>query len=216
MPSYVVIIHFFELLSICIGLYYWRLLLPAYRLFWVQVLLAFSTEVIARAMHHNTGFNNIILYNFYVVLEVWLLGSACRLLLKKTYLKRLIAYLLPFITVSWFVGTIIKGITVFNNWIVIVVALFYIVFYFALLLDNLIFRIQELYKQPLFLIAIAMILYYATIIPLFGMINYLTNSDMKLASKLYNINLAAVILRYALVAIAFYLYGRQAKRAHVA
>ncbi|HEY9178051.1 MAG TPA: hypothetical protein VIN07_10185 [Flavipsychrobacter sp.] len=215
MQAYTVATSLFELLAILAGFYCINKLALPYKLLLLQVFLAFVNDIVAWAVQKYAGYNNVLLYNIYTVIEVWLLGSACWLLLTSSNIRQVVKYLIPCLTIVWIIITIVNGINVFNNWTVITNAIFYIIFYLVLLIDNSIFNHKKLYKQPLFLIAMAIIIYYATIIPLFGLMNYLTSNNMQLAGKLFKINFAAAILRYALVAIAFYLYGRQAKRAYV-
>ncbi len=216
MQAYIAATSLFQLLALLAGFYCMdRLTLP-YKLLLVQIFLAFINDIVAWAVQKYAGYNNVLLYNIYTVVEVWLLGSAGWLLLTSPMIRQIVKYLLPCLTIIWIVNTIINGINVFNNWAVISNAIFFIVFYLMLLIENSIFSHKKLYKQPLFLIAMAIIIYYATIIPLFGLMNYLTSSNMQLAGKLFKINFGAAILRYSLIAVAFYLYGRQAKRAYVA
>lgn len=204
-----------ELLAILIGIYYWQVLSIPYRLFWLQVLLSCSNEFVAWMIQHYWGFNNVPLFNVYAIVEMLLLGTACRLLFTRSSLKKFLNIGLFAVSIYWLAVVIIDGITLFNNHVFVAIALFNVIYFFCLLIDNSIFNKKELYKQPLFLIAVASILYFATVIPFFGLMNYLTNSDMTLAIKLFKINISAAILRYSLVAAAFYLYARQAKKAYV-
>ncbi len=215
MQAYIAVTSLFQLAAIVAGFYCIDKLTLPYKLLLLQIIMAFINDIVAWAIQKYVGYSNVPLYNIYTIVEVWLLGSACRLLFKNPVVRRMISYLLPCLTIIWMVNTIENGISVFNNWAVISNAIFYVIFYLMLLGDNSIFTRKELYKQPLFLISMAIVVYYATIIPLFGLMNYLTNSKMQLAGKLFKINFGAAILRYLLVATAFYLYARKAKEAYV-
>lgn len=215
MQAYTAATSLFQLLAILAGFYCINRLTLPYKLLLLQIFLAFINDIVAWAVQKYGGYNNVILYNIYTIVEVWLLGSTCRLLLTSQKARQIVKYLLLCLTIIWIVITIVNGINIFNNWTVVTNAIFYVIFYLVLLIDKSIFSHKKLYIQPLFLISMAIIIYYATIIPLFGLMNYLTSSNMQLAGKLFKINFGAAILRYSLIAIAFYLYGRQAKRAYV-
>lgn len=204
-----------ELLAVFVGVYYWKYLTVVYKLFLIQCMLAFINELTAWAIQYYTDFSNSYMFNVYAIIEVWLLGAACILNISKQLARKLVVGALIALTIYWLFNVIRNGILTFNNKTVVAIAIFYVVSFFLLLINNSIFNDKKIYKQPLFVIAIAIIIYYATIIPFFALMNYLTTNNMPLAIKLFKINIVAAILRYSLVAIAFYLYGRQAKRAYV-
>ncbi len=216
MPVNIIITSFFELLAILAGLYCWKLLSLPYRLLLIQVVLALIIEITGWAINKYLHINNLWLFNIYAIIEVWLLGLACSMFITVRKIEKLIWFLLPLITICWIVSVFVNGFFEFNNWIVVAIAIFYVVFYIAALFSSSIFGQKKALAQPLFLVAIAIIIYYATIIPLFGLMNHLVKDNLHTANKLFKINAVAAILRYTLVSIAFYLYGRQAKRAHVA
>lgn len=216
MPINIIITAFFELLAIMAGLYCWRELSLPYRFLLVQVVLAIIFEVTGWAINKFLFVNNLWLFNIYVIIEVWLLGLACSMFIATKKIKGLIRLLLALITIGWIAGIIVKGFFEFNNWVVVAMALFCVVFYMIALFSSSIFGHKKVLTQPFFLIAIAIIVYYSTIIPLIGLMNQLVKDNMHIANRLFKINATAAIVRYALIAVAFYLYGRQAKRAYVA
>lgn len=216
MPANAIITSFLELLAIIAGLACWKVLSVPYRFVLAQVVLALVVEITGWGINKYLHVNNLWLFNIYIVIEVWLLGLACSMLIPVRKIKNLIKVLLPLITVGWIAGIIIRGFFEFNNWIVVAIAVFYVFFYLIALFSSSIFGSKRVLVQPLFLMAIAIVIYYATIIPLFGLMNHLVKDNLYTAGKLFKINAFAAILRYALVAAAFYLYGKQAKRAHVA
>lgn len=178
-------------------------------------MLAAINEFVAWAINYYWHLNNVPMFNTYVILELWLIGSACRLYIHNSLIKRLILMGMIALTIYWLLDVIVNGIVLFKNGIFVAISLFYVVCFLTLLISKSIFSQKKIYLQPLFILAVATILYFAAIIPFFGLMNYLTTNDMSLAIKLFKINIAAAILRYALVAIAFYLYGNQAKGVHV-
>lgn len=215
MPSYLAVTYIIQLVTLLIGLTNWSRLKLAYKLILIQVLLALIADFSAWVVSHYWHAHNGIIFNSYNVLELWLLGLAVYAFISHAQFKKFIRFVLPILTLSWLTIIIIKGPYVFNNWIVLVEAIFYLISFVFVLFNNSLFSAKEIYKQPLFLIAISVILYFSTIIPLFGLLNYLVESDANIARKLYQINNVANPVRYALVAIAFYLYAREAKRGYV-
>ncbi|MBW7914168.1 MAG: hypothetical protein H3C54_10860 [Taibaiella sp.] len=216
MPVNIIITAFFELLAIMAGLYCWKELSLPYRFLLVQVVLAIIFEITGWAINKFLFVNNLWLFNIYVIIEVWLLGLVCSMFITTKKIKTLIRLLLVLITIGWIAGVIVKGFFEFNNWVVVAMAIFCVVFYMIALFNSSIFGHKKVLAQPFFLVAIAIIIYYATIIPLIGLMNQLVRDNLYIANRLFKINASVAILRYALIAIAFYLYGRQAKRAHVA
>ena len=77
---------------------------------------------------------------------------------------------------------------------------------------NHLFKAKEIYKQPMFVLCLSMIIYFGGIIPLFGTLNLLNRDYPILAKKLFYINKGLVGLRYALVALTFWLCARENKR----
>lgn len=214
MDIHLLVIFLLEILAIVIGLFYWKTFSFAFKLILLQVILAFTTEVFGFILS-NLAYQNVWLYNCYAIIEVWLLGMACNISMNNSPVKKTIQVSLLLLTLFWIISTFLNGLFVFNNWMVVAMALFYIVFFIIALFDNSIFNKRKIFKEPIFLVASAIIIYYSTIIPLFGLINYLVKNDSGVAFRLFLINHVAGVLRYALIAIAFYLYGKQAKRGYV-
>lgn len=210
-----IIIFICELLAILSGVYVWKKLELPYKLLVIQVVLALCTELLGWAIGFLLHENNMWVYNIYIIVEVWLLGAVCSLLIRNTTARIAIKILLPTITLFWATSCYLKSIFVFNNWTVIIISIFYLIFFIIVLYDNSIFNKKKLFTQPIFLVSISIIIYYSTIIPLFGLVNYLVEKDVHMAGRLYFINQGASTFRYTLIAIAFYLYGKQAKREHV-
>lgn len=213
-PEFKVIL-FIELLAILSGAYNWKKLSLPYRLTVLLVAFAVITELTGRIISHYFHQNNVWLYNLYNPVEMWVLGFICILFVNTKVGKKTIQASLFMLSLFWCITVGYNGIFAFNNWFVVLKSLFHIVCFIVILFDNSVFNKKKIYTQPLFLLSTGMILYYATTIPLFGLMNYLVKNDSKMALKLFHINHAATAIRYALVAVAFYLYARQAKRAHV-
>lgn len=204
-----------KLIPILVGLYYWSLLKKPYRLIFLQTLIAFITEWLGRYIAVGMKQGNGWLFNFYALIEIAFLMLSAILFFKSRLLKRLTFIALLIMVMIW-IANMLADYTVFFSAYLILCSLAMVVLYVTVLLENLIFKSKKITLQPLFLISISIIIYYASIIPLFGAWNHLQKSDPSIAKGLYYINEVANVMRYILVAIAFYLYGKQAKRAYVA
>lgn len=215
MDTNLIIIYATELLAILSGVYALQSLSLPYKLMLLQVVLSITHDLGAWLITHILLMNSNLVFNIYVHVELWIIGYACVLFINTKFAQRLILGSILAITIYGLISTYIKGIFVFNNWLIVITALFFIVVFILLLFHNSVFTAKKAYAQPLFLIAVSVILYCATIIPLFGLYGYLVKNDVQVIDKLFSINRFGLILRYSLVAIAFYLYARQAKRGYV-
>ncbi len=204
-----------KIFAVIIGLVNWRLLTKPYKLIAVQVCLILLTESLGLYLNHVRQCNNVFLFNIYNILEVWLLAYIGKQFIT-TKFARLILPILIFLTVYWFYCVLLRGIDEFFNWFFVVYCFFLVIIFTVILFTNALFNRKKVLGEPLFLICISIILYYGCTVPLFGVMNYLIKNDINTAARLFYISHTVEVLRYLLIAIAFYLYGRQAKRAYVA
>lgn len=211
MHAHIYLVFATKLIALIIGAYYLRYFSFAYKLFLAHVFAALFTEVLG--LYFNTiKYNNALLFNVFNLVEVWLLTLAASSLITTMKIKSLVYIFLFLITTFWVYNVIYLSNAQYFNWHLVTYSVFFIVIYIIVLLDNSLFRQKYLLKQPLFLMCISIILYCGASIPLFGTLNYMIKSDVKTAEKLFYISHVINVLRYTLVAIAFYLYGSQAKK----
>lgn len=202
-----------KLLALLIGIYNNKYFPFAYRLFVLHVFTALFTEVLGLYLI-SIKYSNVLLFNVFNLLEVWLLTLAAASLVSHGYIKKTLYSFLILISFYWVYNVIYLSNRQYFNWHLVTYSVFFIVIYIVVLFDNSLFRQKHLLRQPLFLICLSVILYCGSSIPLFGTLNFLVETDMKTAAKLFYISHVMNILRYSLVALAFYLYGRQAKRGY--
>lgn len=201
--------------AIIIGFYYRKTLPYQYRLLVWQVIIALIAEVLGKYLnliHHS---NNSWVFNIYMLAEVILIGWAGSFFIDNKSTQSLIKTSVCGFILLWIYYYYSLGISNLFNWFFVLSSLFSVGVYTYIILRRVLFS-GNIYSNPVFLICISIIIYFACVIPLFGTIKFLIKDNAVIAEKLYLINAFANVLRYALVAIAFYLYGRQAKRAHVA
>lgn len=203
-----------KVFCIILGLSKWRNFSTGYKIIVLQILVALFVEIgglyIGEIQHHN----NAWLYNIYLLVEVILLTIAAVNFTKSTKLNRIFLLSATLVSSYWIYLFVTKQHNQLFNWFIIISAFLSLSMYIIVLLDNAIFSQKNLVHQPLFLLGSSIIIYYACIIPLFGVINYLLENSYAYARKLYYINQSVNILRYSLVVIALYLYGRQATHAY--
>lgn len=203
-----------KLFAILVGSIYWRRFTLPYKILAVQCLLAFGVEAIGRYINQASGGNNTWLFNFYCLVELAVHSYIGYLLLSRKS-RQAILVGLAILLMFWLYSFFTDGQNRFFNWYVVVHCFFLLILYTVVLMTRVLFSQKLLWKQSLFLICIASIIYYACTIPLFGMLNYIVDSNVKMAKGLFYISHIADVLRYILVAIAFYLYGIEAKKQHV-
>lgn len=199
-----------ELIAITIGLKYWRRLKLGYRVALVQVIIACIVEVTGRMLSVFHLGTNAWLFNIYALIEtiifLWMFG----IFSGHPYTNKVLIVVAVIMPSGWFIAIATNGIFLFSNWYVIAESLLAIVLFILLLISKSVFSKSQLFTQPLFLLCIAIIIYYASVIPLFGVLNHLVEVDSKLAGNLFYINKIAASIRYALTGTALYLHGRNA------
>lgn len=214
MPIHQYLSFIVKLLVILLGFMYWNKFSIPYKLLTIQCLVVFLVEAWGKYLNTTTGQNNVSIFNGYSLVELWLLGYiGLELIPIKS--KKFFVYALVLLTVFWMYNLSSYGPTQFFNWYFVLHCFFLLILYTTVLFTKAMFNRKVLWKQPLFLICLSLIVYYACTIPLFGTINYLVQSNMKMAANLFYISHIINILRYFLIAIAFYLYGSQAKMGYV-
>lgn len=204
-----------KVIAVIIGVYNRKILPVQYKILILQVFIAFSAEISGKYLNHIQHSNNSWVFNLYMLAEVILLGIAGKYFINTNKAGRLIISILSSFIILWIYFFFSLGITKLFNWFFVLSSLFSVGLYIYIMLHKVLFNKRTIYNNPTFLICLSVIIYFACIIPLFGSIMFLINDNLVIAEKLYLINAFANILRYALVAIAFYLYARQAKRAYV-
>lgn len=215
MPFDFVALLFTKTIALFLGIRLWRILPTAYRLVFLVTLISLVLEIVGKYIATVLHQDNVWVFNIYALVQTIMLGIAGLLYADKTLSRKIIFALLVVLTCFWVMYAINQNIDKLFNWFFVSSAIAMVITYIIVLLDNSLFKQQRIFTQPLFLISISYIIYFGSTIPLFGVMNVLVETDMHVASALFKINQVANIICYALIAIAFYLYGKQAKREHV-
>lgn len=197
-----------KIIAIIAGIYFFKFLSIPYRLIFYQVILALFCESIAKHIAREYHSNNIWIFNWYLLFEMWLNGLAAKFLLRNKTLQKSILYTLGFLTALWILNVGIEGMTVFANWCFIATSIVFVIIYIFVLFDKTLFAAQSIFLQPSFWLSMSIILFYGCDLPYFGLRNYLIVRYFDIANKLYYVNYVLNFIRYPLIAIAFILYGR--------
>ncbi len=182
-----------------------------YKLLLLQTLIALFVEVLGYWLGEVLAQNNLWLFNIYALIELWIIGSIGILLTLSVTGKKLQLITMSLMTVYWCVIAFIKGLDELLSQFIFVLAIFFIIMYIYILNRNSVFNKEKVISQPVFLFSISIILYYVTIVPLFGLLNYLVENDITTAKSLFSINQFANYFRYSLTGLVFYLCARQVK-----
>lgn len=194
-----------KIIAIAIGIYYFKFLPNPYRYILAQVVLALLCEWGAELFVKHYHRNNIWIFNWYLLAEVWLNGLAGKQLLKNKLIQKVVIPVLVLITLIWCANIYISGMVDFANWCFVASSLMLIVLYFIVLFDNALFLSQKIITQPVFWLSFSIILFFGCDLPYFGIRNYLANKHSDIELKVDIINYVLNFVRYPLVAISFIL-----------
>ncbi len=203
---------FAEIITVIFGIGSWHKLPLPYKLIVVQVFLAFSVEATGLYIVKVYHANNLWLYNAYLLLEIWLILSAGIFFTASKTARQVGGILIAVLTFFWLYKIIASGYQKFLPQVMMLYYIATLLLFLHVAYNNAVFSSKKVLQQPLFLICISLITSFAVTIPLFGIMNYLNETDIELSGNLFHIIHIASIFRYWLVALAIYLYIRQAKR----
>lgn len=195
-----------KIVAILLGFYYYKFLSDAYRLILYQVIVALLCESFARylVVSHPYRYNNLWVFNLYLLCEMWLDGMAGRLLIRNNIIKQAVFYTLLGLTVLWGVNIYLVSMASFANWCFVATSIVFIIIYFIVLFDTALFNAKSILIQPAFWLCLSIILFYGCDLPYFGLRNYLIKHQMRSTElKLYVINSILNFIRYPLVAVSF-------------
>lgn len=194
-----------KIIAIVIGLCFFKFLSKPYRLILVQVIFALLCEWGAQFIVKHYHRNNIWVFNIYLLVEVWLIGLAGRLLLRNKLIQKFVLPVLILATLIWCSNIYFSGMADFANWCFVASSLILIVLYFIVLFDNALFSSQKIITQPVFWLSFSIIIFFGCDLPYFGIRNYLVNKHSDIELKVDYINYILNFIRYPLVAISFIL-----------
>jgi hypothetical protein len=212
MWSYFVEFLFMELtkiVPIVIGVYFFKQLPAPYRLVLYHLFLVSICEITGYYLTVTTDKTNSWVFNFLWLLpELLLMGIAGRGLIQAKSMKNVATILMLIGIVIWIVNIYKTGINQFANWTFIYISIMLIVIYLNVLFNS-IFNGTNLVRSPAFWLSVSVILYFSCALPYFGLFQYLNTTSRSLAKGLFYINEILILIRYPMVAVSFYLLGKQ-------
>lgn len=195
------------ILPFVFGIYRYKILSWPYRLIFFQVIIAKLCETygfyLIGLKKHNAW-----LFNLYYLPEFWLLGIAGgSMVFGPRYWA---TYVLPAsATIVWLLNVRAGGIGSTVTWAVLYASMLFVVLFTVVLYRSGNDGDANVFKMPDFWIGLGHILYFALNIPLFGLLNYLINENMRLAKNLFLISDITGVVRYILIGIGFSIVGKQ-------
>ncbi|MCB0700029.1 MAG: hypothetical protein KDC11_09280 [Chitinophagaceae bacterium] len=147
-----------------------------------------------------------------MLMEFLMLSSAGVLFTDSKFMRRVMAIVMPALSFFWIYNIITKDISKVFSIFLILSFITITVLYINIIVNKALFTKKAVFQNPIFLISISLIIYCAGTVPLYGLMNILIEGNKVLAKQLFTINMVAAIMRYTLLALAIYLYIRQAKR----
>lgn len=194
-----------------VGVLFFKQLSMPYRLLLIHTLIAMVVESLGFYLGHILKQNNTWLYNIYTIVDVWLIAMiGIGLSVSKKITKPVFIFLI-LLSAGWIWLALINGLNELFSIFILSGALMLIVMYIHVLLSKSVFSGKKVITQPVFVLSVSIIVYYVTIIPLFGLLNYLVENDITTAKSLFSINQFANYFRYSLTGLVFYLCARQVK-----
>ena len=200
-----------QVIALIIGVYYYKYLPRSYKLVFCLIAIASFCESYGYYLSHFLHESNAWVFNLYMIIEVWLLGTAAIYLINNHKIRKLFIALLIFNSILWASVIIRNSIYLFANISMVFGCCLITVMYIIVLYHNSLFNDKGTLKESVFWLAIATILYFGCDIPYMGLHNYLVLNYPSLGTKLSIINTLLDIIRYPIVAISFILLGRQKK-----
>ncbi len=175
-----------------------------FRLFSLFLFTTFIIELVADKMAENKQ-SNILIYNLFTTFEFCFYFFFFHFVLKKYLKESKIYYIIPLYVALALVNIfLIQGKDNFHTYtyifgclscIVLSITYFYFLFKYS--------KINNLTKDPVFWISAALLLYYSCTLPVFGIINFLTNLAVPFYSELAFIIAFMNIVLYLLFTIGF-------------
>ncbi len=143
-----------------------------------------------------------------MLFEVYSLGIAAIWLITNRKLKLLYSVLLVIDTIYWIINIKLATLYLFASSAMIFGCIILSFMYIVILFREELFFSINIFSQPIFWLSISTILYFAGVIPIMGLHNFLTEKMPNVGANLEYINLVLDIIRYPLVGISFVLLGR--------
>ena len=198
-----------KVISIAIGLIYYKRLSVAFKITLFQVVIAAIAEIygyyLSTSIHSN---NNLWFFNLYWLFELWIVGYAAMNIVSHTRVKTVILSLLVITSIIWAANVYNQSLQLYATWGISAICITLVVVYFIVLFNNL-FATQRIISDPIFWLSISVVLFFGCLLPYYGLFNYLYEKSPETLNRFFDITIALDFIRYPIIALAFYLYGRQ-------
>ncbi len=192
------------LLSGLAGIAVWTRIPPQVR---ALVILLFITFIITYSAGHFS--NNGWLFNFYIPVEFCMISWGATAYLSSFFTKRILPLFAILYFCIWIGSLIFFGIKQFSYPAYLSGCIMLSVTYLSVLFQITLSGTIK-YRKEIFLLCFAILLYYACIVPLFGMLNYLNRRNSEVALGLYStINWGLGITSNVLIGIYFLSHFRK-------
>lgn len=196
------VLFFILIATILLGIAVLRSASAPYKLVTIQLLLILFVEAVGLT---EIVFNKYYLYNSYLLSELFITSLTAYFLLKKTLIKKATYITLPLLLISWSSEVFLHQCKNFATITFLLSSVLFLGMFIVILYH---YGTTQLLpaKQPAFWVCISMIVYYGCNIPIFSFIDYLIVNHHGNPEVLYTvINNSVSILRYMLLAVAFFL-----------
>lgn len=206
MNNHVITYIMTTVLGICaiLGAFSIRKLAKAFRWLVLQLFAAMLAELIGQAFKYYRLETSII-FNCYILLEFLFLMLPLLGWQHSKGRASTFTIIILFYAAIWFSSMFLQGMDIFATYTFLsgAVILTSTYLYVAVRLATVTTNIE---REPVLWLAIAIILYFGGIVPLFAMFQYfIQQGKTELGSALYTINDVLAIIRYGLTIYAFYL-----------
>ena len=194
------------------GIYY-RRYLPDYLgfiLFAVISSLLFDSLGLALRYAHLE--NNAPVYNIYWFFCLWFMSMAARRLINGDLFKRMMMVTPGVVTVLGIYFVWERNWTGLTNKLYLSVCIALVFSYLLVLMQLLSVNTKKLFREPVFILCITLILYYACNIPFWAYLDYLIHHENSVARKLYGLITHPLnVFMYSSIAYCFVLAARHEK-----
>ena len=171
-----------------------------------QVILASAAETFGFIFSFSSNTSNGVVYNIYLFLAFPLLILLAQTLLKPNKFKLALCLVLIFnsICLIFFIKT---GLYYFQNHLYVFGSLIISCLFLAVFISNI--NKSKFINDPLFLLSLAILVFYGSNIPVFSTINYLVAHHPHIAYNVFKINLVLNSAHYVIITTCFFLCKRQ-------
>ncbi len=202
-------------IALSTGFIYLKRLSLFYRIHFYQVLLSLLNYWGARFItSHQLGasitLNTAQLFNVYIIVEFFLLIIAASVFFGKKKIDRILVWASILFLIALITQVGILGITEFANYGFMIGSLILVLVYVIIIYRSIERHDNKLTMSPSIWLAVGIVIFFACNTPYMVFFRYLNEHHLELSQLLFTfITETLEIIRYLLLALSFWLYGRQ-------